>query len=145
MNGDKRVRPSKILSVVASDKETGDNYLVTALHLISKRSSKNEFKRLAQAKAVRSGVESMIEAYRIDHQIILGDINDYPGSKTLEILKDGQLVNPADSDDCSYTYSGKCNLIDHIIVSKSLSGGELYDVEMNEKYSDHSAVVYKGK
>ena len=143
MNGDKKVRPSKVLSVVAQHNGTNESYLFTVAHLISKTRPANDSKRQAQAIAVRLGMDSMKTTYDIDHTVLMGDMNDYPGSKTLINLKGDDLTNPADQNDCSYTYQGKCNLIDHILVSKSLSGGELTDLEIPEKYSDHKAMLYQ--
>ena len=72
----------------------------------------------------------------------MGDINDYSNSKTIRILKGSSLKNPAKSNHCSYTYKGKCKLIDHILVSKNMRG-EFKVIDIPKKYSDHSAVVFK--
>ncbi|WP_422449547.1 MULTISPECIES: endonuclease/exonuclease/phosphatase family protein [unclassified Endozoicomonas] len=142
MIGSKKVRPSKVLSAVARHQVTKELYLFTTVHLISKTRSSNEAKRHAQALAVKSGMESISNNYPVSHTVLMGDMNDYPGSQTLLNLKGDDLINPADQNDCSYIYRGKCNLIDHILVSKSLSGGELTNLDMPEKYSDHKAVIY---
>ncbi len=142
MDGKKKVRPSKVLSVIAEHSSTGDKYLFSAAHLISKTRKTNEPKRHAQALALRAGMDSMIDKYNPDHVVLMGDMNDYPGSQTLINLKGSDLINPADSDDCSYVYRGKCNLIDHILVSRELSGGELTDIDVPEKYTDHKPVLY---
>lgn len=143
MDGQKRVRPSKVLSVIANHNKTGDKYLFSGAHLISKTRESNETKRHAQALALRAGVDRMIESYRPDHIVVMGDMNDYPGTQTLINLKGTDLVNPADSDDCSYEHRGNCHLIDHILISRGLAGGEFTDIDVPDKYTDHKPVLYQ--
>lgn len=137
--GDKKIRPSKVLGAVLSDGNI--YYQVTVAHLISKRGN-NDAKRLAQATAIRSGIASMASQFPFHHEILMGDMNDTPGSPTLERLKNGVLLNTSTPNVCSYTYRNLCSLIDHILISPSLAGGTLYDVEMDDNFSDHRAIVY---
>ncbi|MFT6903875.1 MAG: endonuclease/exonuclease/phosphatase family metal-dependent hydrolase [Oleiphilaceae bacterium] len=141
----KRIGPSKVLGFVAKDNK-GKDHIIIATHLISKRGN-NDGKRLAQAQAISLARQLMHQSYKTDSAIILGDLNDTPGSETLNELTSGEypLTNPYKKKVCSYTYRGKCSLIDHILVTRNLSGGKLDYIEMPKKYSDHNALVYKLK
>jgi endonuclease/exonuclease/phosphatase family metal-dependent hydrolase len=141
---DKKVRPSKVLGVVVTPKSSQQKFVVIVTHLISKRGD-NDAKRQAQAMAITEARNAMQSHHKTQHAIVLGDINDVVGSATLSTLVGGHypLVNPADKNDCSYIYRNRCQLIDHILISPSLSGGSLYHIDMKEKYSDHHALIYK--
>jgi len=141
----KSVRPSKVVGVVTKSKN-GHQFIVITAHLISKRGN-NDAKRQAQAAAIARSRDSLQQQYPKAHAIIMGDLNDVMGSKTLSTIVRGRgnnsLVSPSTSSDCSYVYRGKCSLIDHILISPSLSGGKLETVKMPSSISDHRAVVYR--
>lgn len=141
MLGSKRIRPSKVLSVIAVDAESNESYLLIAAHLVSKRSN-NDAKRNAQAKAINSARLFMVEAHSPTHTIVMGDLNDVDGSDTLETLKSEVLVSPAGTEDCSYTYQNKCNLIDHILVTETLGGGDFSTIDVPDSFSDHKTIIY---
>lgn len=136
----KKIRATRALTAVLTDgKET---YMIAVAHLASKLGN-NDLKRVAQAKSLKSGINAMLSKYDVDHKIILGDMNDTPNSDTLKTLMVGGYQNPARVTNCSYTYRNKCSLIDHILTSSSLAGGEFYDQPMSSTFSDHRAVIYK--
>jgi predicted extracellular nuclease len=141
LNGNK-IRPSKILGAVTT-LPTGEKVAVIVAHLVSKRGN-NDAKRLAQAKAVSKARNDMHSRLGVSHAIVMGDMNDTPKSPALRALLVGSvpLTNPADNRDCSYIYRGNCQLIDHILISKSLSGGSLKHIDMPDTYSDHHAIIY---
>lgn len=137
----KSVRPSKALTVVltAGDK----SFLVTVAHLISRRSDQ-DFKRLAQATGIKNTHNNIKNRIAGDvSEVVMGDFNDYTHSSVLSKLMGGTLVNTADVYDCSYTYRGRCDLIDHILVSPDMSSGRIETFSMPEIFSDHKAVVFE--
>ncbi|MBT7409212.1 MAG: endonuclease/exonuclease/phosphatase family protein [Methylococcales bacterium] len=137
----KKIRPSKIISGVVS--ENNQKYLLVATHLISKRSRKNTSKRIAQAKSIVKGIKVMLKKHGQMPVIIMGDLNDTPDSKTLNILTQNMVNTANEHPVCSYLYRNKCVQLDYIIVSPSLSGGKLFSVKIPKKFSDHRAVIYK--
>ena len=138
LDGDNRVRPSKVVGSTLSDGV--EEYFVVVAHLISQRSD-NDSRRLHQAKAIVKGVNALKSA-TTDHVIVMGDFNDYPESPPLVELKSLGLINPATANDCSYTYRRTCRLIDHVLVSEGIAGGNLDDFKMDERFSDHHALIY---
>ena len=137
-------RPSKVLGVGLKD--GNETYFVVVTHLLSKRSS-NDDKRYAQADAIRNAVIDQYGQY--NHFIVMGDMNDLPGSDVLQKLKGERddktnLLQPASSSDYSYVYEGRKQLIDHILVSKDLAeGGTFWSVELPEAITDHRVVVFE--
>ena len=76
------VNPSKVL--IADVRMEGDIISVIVAHLISKRGS-NDDKRVAQATVIRRhAIKAMIEG---KHVIVMGDLNDEPGSGTLRRIR----------------------------------------------------------
>lgn len=144
-----RVRPSKVVGAVVATPE-GDVALVTS-HFLSKRNASNDEPRAAQADAVRQNFLSLFQRNGVRHGIVLGDLNDTPNSLPLTILtSNGILKNTlysnnrtATSNDCSFTYAGECELIDHILKTDSLAGGEFRIVQTDRQFTDHHAVQYR--
>lgn len=139
-------KPSKVIAVGLKD-DAGKTYYVVATHFLSKRSN-NDTKRLAQADAVRQAIKAQFNNY--DHFVVLGDINDLPNSPVLKRLRglddqETNLVQPADiSEDYSYIYDGRKQLIDHILVDAQLaSGGKLETILLPEAITDHRMVVFR--
>lgn len=128
--GTKKI-PSKALGV--SLKNNNETYNIVVAHLISKRSS-NDKKRAAQANAITKYL-----ANRNGHNIVMGDLNDVPGSVTLNQLTESGL-NVINSSEYSYTYQNKRQLIDHILVSDSLLADATFESFSLGPISDHRAV-----
>ena len=87
--------------------------------------------------------------------IVLGDLNDFTYSDSLQVLCGEQLTNltgnlPA-PDRYSYIYQGSAELIDHVLVSSALlgKGADVDIVHMNCEFptttqvSDHDPVVVR--
>jgi predicted extracellular nuclease len=135
----KKIRPSKALSVViANGRKT---FLVTIAHLISKRGD-NDAKRLAQASAISITHKALHEKYKTSSQIILGDLNDTPDSPVLGVFY-GIGFKVVSQSVCTYTYKGKCDLIDHILVADEYAGGSIYTKKTMKSHTDHSILVYR--
>jgi len=137
--------PSKVLGVALQNEEV--SYYVIAAHLISKRGP-NDQKRFAQADAIR---QALVASYgKYNHYIVMGDMNDTPGSNVLRRLKGEwdphpDLVQIADTrgmyHDYSYIYSGNKQLIDHILIDSELAKSlEFFTLEQLPVVSDHRAV-----
>jgi len=140
--------PSKILG--ASFNYEGKSYYIILAHLLSKRnsSSSKDRKRAAQANAILQIVNTKIGNY--DHLIVMGDLNDTPGSTTLKELR-GQnaipanpvLLQTADVNDTDfYSIKKYKSLIDHILISESLKQdcNTLQKIETGP-ISDHYAML----
>ena len=135
----KSVRPSKAFSAVFYYKDS--TVVVTTAHLISRKGN-NDAKREAQARAIKWGTGNLKFAFDADYEIIMGDFNDYPDSKTLQILKGDNLVSYEDASDCSYTYRGSCKLIDHILTTPNIGQKQLDAFVIDPRLKDDHRAVY---
>ncbi len=147
------VRASKVLGVeVEID---GDDFLFVVAHLISKRNPSNDNRRLAQADGIRNEILGVFST--VDLIVIMGDLNDTPGSAPLhkirglndaqpDFIQTGRVVGPDPS--FSFTFQGVDQLIDHILLSPSLQSA--FDaIATDDQHvsidtgpiSDHLAVV----
>ncbi len=147
---DQTTRPSKILGVTLS--KGGQTYSVIVAHLLSKRRNtpKKDNRRAAQANAIQKLVSERL--LMNDHVVVMGDINDTPGSITLRELRgfsaDGgsaKLAQTAQVDDPNlYSMKGYKELIDHILVSDDLKSrcSPLYTIKTGP-ISDHLGVAVR--
>lgn len=123
-NEERDVNPSKILAATLTI--GGERVYVLVAHLIS-RASPNDAKRLAQANIIRRhAVRAML---RDEHVIVMGDINDTPGTPVVNRLRGfddiwGDMVQTAhavpEAQRFTYDYNGELNLLDHVLLSPSL-------------------------
>jgi cyclophilin family peptidyl-prolyl cis-trans isomerase/endonuclease/exonuclease/phosphatase family metal-dependent hydrolase len=149
---EKDVNPSKILGVELRV-DTEPVYILLT-HLISRR-GQNNAKRLAQATVVRrKAVKAMLDE---KHVIVMGDINDTPGTPVLQRLRGfgdiwGKMIQTANSVEPSqrftHIHEGQKNLLDHILISPSLRDEFLAVPEIERceiidaaNISDHRAVL----
>jgi len=124
--------PSKALGV--SLKNGSTKYYVVVAHLLSKRGD-NDDKRTAQANAISKLLKS-----KTGHKIVMGDLNDVPTSTTLKELYSAGL-NIIDENEYSYIYNNKKQLIDHILVSDSLTSDAKFTSFELGPISDHRGVM----
>jgi predicted extracellular nuclease len=88
----------------------------------------SEARRVEQARLVQSFVQELLAADPSAKAIVLGDLNDVPGSATLAVLTSGEgrpaltdLLEQLPPDErYSYVFGGQSEAIDHILVSPSL-------------------------
>jgi predicted extracellular nuclease len=87
----------------------------------------SETRRVEQARLVHEFAAGALAADPDANLIVLGDLNDVPGSATLAIVAGEQpplLADLAgllpDAERYSYVFNGQSELIDHILVSPSL-------------------------
>jgi len=102
---------------------------------------RSEVQRHQQAAIVNAFVDRILAADRDARVIVLGDLNDFQFSQTMDILKGDVLVNLYDTlplpERYSYVFDGNSQALDHILVSLSVRRVELYDVvHMNSEFAD---------
>jgi predicted extracellular nuclease len=101
--------------------------------------------RHQQANVVAGFVEELLAADPRAAVAVLGDLNDFQFSETLEILEDAGLANlmetlPAD-EQYSYVFDGNSQVLDQILVSKELltPKPEYDSVHVNAEFADQAS------
>lgn len=102
---------------------------------------RSEVQRHQQAAILNDFVDRILAADRDARVIVLGDLNDFQFSQTMDILKGDVLVNLYDMlplpERYSYVFDGNSQALDHVLVSRSIRRVELYDVvHMNSEFAD---------
>lgn len=157
--GDTLIPTRDILYVEGKIKSSGDTLHLFVNHWPSRRGGETESEknRIAAAKVLRSFIEQLWISNPNASIIIMGDFNDEPSNESIrgELLmakhpaNEINLFNLAYQDHIegkgSYNYRGKWNMLDQIIVSKSLSDNtgkwEVGDFEVFRR----EFMVYKGE
>jgi uncharacterized protein len=114
----------------------GRRLVVIGCHFVSKRGDQPRFgrfqppasptqaQRLAQAHEVHQFARALLQADQDAHLLVLGDLNDTPGSATLTELAGGLLTNLVvqlpEAEQYTYVFGGQSEAIDHIVVSPAL-------------------------
>jgi hypothetical protein len=104
-----------------------------------------ENQRHKQAQVIKSFVEDVLRANPDANVIVLGDLNDFQFSETINILKAAGLTDVIESlpADQQYTYihEGNSQVLDHILLSKNLTktGFETDVVHINSEFSDRTS------
>ena len=101
--------------------------------------------RHRQAEVVGGFVEDILAADKRAAVAVLGDLNDFQFSETLEILEDAGLANlmktlPA-AEQYSYVFDGNSQVLDQILVSKELltPKPEYDSVHVNAEFADQAS------
>ena len=116
----------------------------------------SEVKRHQQAREVRAFVDELLAANKNSRVAVLGDINDFQFSETVDILVgsgEGALTDlprtlPAD-EQYTYVYEGNSQVLDHILLSsRFVRDTYAYDIvhvnaEFNDQISDHDPQVVR--
>jgi predicted extracellular nuclease len=105
----------------------------------------SEIARHAQAQVVNDFVDELLEADPNANVVVLGDINDFDFSETVDILEGGvlttlmQTLPPAER--YSYVFEGNSQVLDQILVSDHLGGFPIdYDpVHVNSEFADQAS------
>ena len=110
----------------------------------------SEIQRTEQARVLRGFFGELTAIDRRAAVVVLGDLNDFPFSPTVDILtrRGGlrALIDTLPKDErYSYVFDGSSQTLDHILVSRSL-GKVAYDVvhinaEFADQASDHDPQV----
>ncbi|WP_426272355.1 FN3 associated domain-containing protein [Exiguobacterium sp. R-17] len=143
----------------------GDSYHVIVNHFNSKGGDgadfgknqpvvrKSEVQRHAIANIVQNFVSELKTEVKDSNVVVLGDLNDFQFSETLDILKGKNLWNTVDdlpkSERYSYVYNGNAQVLDHILISNNLKSYTSSDiVNINSDYmeadgsaSDHDPAI----
>ena len=116
-----------------------------------------EIQRHKQAQVVNTFVDEIIKVNRNAKIVVMGDLNDFEFSETLNILQgngDEQVLNnqinklPV-NERYSYIYKGSSQVLDHLLVSNAIKDNTDIDVvhvnaeftENTGRASDHDPVV----
>ncbi len=116
----------------------------------------SEAKRVAQARAVNTFVRQILTIDAQAKLVVLGDLNDYEFSESLQTLKGGVLTNLTERlplrSRYTYIHNGNSETLDHILVSSALAmpgtatvrdvhaNAEFYDQAV-ERATDHDPVL----
>lgn len=169
--GDSLIPTRDILYVEGKIKSSGDILHIFVNHWPSRRGGETESEknRLAAARVLRSFIEQLWRDQPNASIVIMGDFNDEPSNNSIknELLmashpaNEINLFNLAYTDHMerkgSYNFRGKWNMLDQIIVSKTLSANtgnwqvgtfEVFRREFmiykGEKYGDAPNRTYGG-
>ncbi len=104
-----------------------------------------EVQRHQQANVVADFVEQLLDADRRARVIVLGDLNDFEFSETLDILEDSGLTNLMETlpvpERYSYVFEGNSQTLDQILVSGALTRPrpEYDSVHVNAEFADQAS------
>ena len=106
----------------------------------------SEVQRHQQAQLVNDFVDEILAAFKNARVVVLGDLNDFEFSQTLEILEGGgTLANLMDrlpkAERYSYVFEGNSQVLDQMLVSDKLDRAETtYDVvRVNAEFADQAS------
>jgi predicted extracellular nuclease len=95
---------------------------------------------------VNSFVDELVAANPQANVIVLGDINDFEFSETVELLEGGVLTTLMDTlpkaERYSYVFEGNSQVLDQILVSANLLGNFPIDydpVHVNAEFADQAS------
>jgi hypothetical protein len=110
----------------------------------------SEVQRHQQAQIENNFVAQILSVDANANVIVLGDINDFEFSATVDILKGDVLTDLYEKlpleERYSYVFEGNSQTLDHILVSGSLKNRSAFDVvhvnaEFADQASDHDPLV----
>jgi predicted extracellular nuclease len=106
----------------------------------------SEVARHGQAQAVNDFVDEILVADPQANVIVLGDINDFEFSETVDILEGGVITSLMDTlpkpERYSYVFEGNSQVLDQILVSDNLLGNfpiEYDPVHVNSEFADQAS------
>jgi endonuclease/exonuclease/phosphatase family metal-dependent hydrolase len=130
----------------------GRDFVLLAVHLKSKSAPDDPDRRLAEARHTRSIADTITRADPSSAILILGDMNDVPGSPPLSAIEGPRSESYADAASVppfawTYAYGADRELIDHQMMSPVLcpmldpGSVTIPHGDMVEHASDHSPVA----
>ena len=140
----------KTLIVVANhfNSKGGDNPLFGHLQPPTRVT---ETQRHAQARIVNAFARDIQRANPFDNYVVLGDLNDFEFSQTVQILQGFQLLDLMyllpPNERYSYVFEGNSQALDHILVSPALLlplpeyDSVHVNAEFHDQQSDHDPQV----
>lgn len=130
----------KEIIVIANhfNSKSSDNYLFGS---VQPPVFSTEVQRAKIAKVVGSFAEDVLQKNPAANLVVLGDLNDFQFSDTLNILKGSALTNLVNtlplSERYSYNFQGNSQTLDHILVNNRLASASKLDiVHINADYAD---------
>jgi uncharacterized protein len=113
----------------------------------------SEVARHQQAQLVNDFVDSILAVDANAHVVVIGDINDFQFSQTVDILKGGVLNDLVETlppgERYSYVFEGNSQVLDHILVTNATFGLPFVfdavhaNAEFADQASDHDANVVR--
>jgi predicted extracellular nuclease len=148
--GEFRMRGKKVFVIANHFNSKGGDHPLFGRFQPPVRST--EVQRHAQAQIVNDFVDDLLAADEHANVIVLGDINDFEFSETVEILEGGVLTSLMNTlpkpERYSYVFEGNSQVLDQILVSDNILNGfaTQYDVvhvnsEFANQASDHDPQV----
>ncbi|KNF09759.1 putative extracellular nuclease [Gottschalkia purinilytica] len=155
--------------IVAEFEFKGEKIFVIGNHLNSKSGDDKAFGstqpplrssetiRHEQAKVINNFSKQILRNSPNANVVILGDLNDFEFSETLNILKGNEFTNTIEnlpvSERFNYMYKGNSQVLDHILVDNKAADKTKVDiVNINSEYtqaggrvSDHDPIVVELK
>jgi hypothetical protein len=113
----------------------------------------SEVQRVQQAQIIHDFVAQMLAIDTEAKVIVLGDLNDFPWSLPVQTLAGQELDNLIErlpeNERYTYLYEGNAEVLDHILVSQSLTGNvdnfEIVHINAEMlpvmRLSDHDPVI----
>jgi predicted extracellular nuclease len=103
-----------------------------------------ETQRHQQAAVVRDFVRQALDVDRKARVIVMGDLNDFEFSRTLDIVESAPMVNLMETlkrnARYSYVFEGNSQTLDQILVTKALRRRAEYDsVHVNAEFFDQAS------
>jgi predicted extracellular nuclease len=140
--GEFRARGKKLFVVVNHFSSKTDDQPLFGPAQPPTRFSENA--RHGQAQVVHDFVATLLDADPYANVVVLGDINDFEFSRTVDILEaDGALhslvKDLAPAERYSYVFEGNSQVLDQILVSPNLGGHFPHDydvVHVNSEFAD---------
>ena len=106
----------------------------------------SEVQRHAQAAVVNDFVDQILADDPNANVIVLGDMNDFEFSETVDILEGGVLTSLMDTlpkaERYSYDFEGNSQVLDQIVVSNSMLANfpiEYDPVHVNSEFADQAS------
>jgi hypothetical protein len=144
--------------LVGEFKWKGKTYFVVANHFNSKGGddpllgriqppvNSSEVQRHKQATVVGDFVDTLLAADRNANVVVLGDLNDFDFSETLDILEGrGRLTNLMETlpvfERYSYVFDGNSQVLDQVLVSRNIAATrpEYDSVHVNAEFFDQAS------
>jgi predicted extracellular nuclease len=141
--GEFRMRGKKVFVIANHFNSKGGDHPLFGRFQPPVRSS--EVQRHAQAQIVNDFVDDLLAADEHANVIVLGDINDFEFSETVEILEGGVLTSLMNrlpkAERYSYVFEGNSQVLDQILASDNVLWFPVeYDVvHVNSEFADQAS------
>jgi uncharacterized protein len=142
--GEFRMRGKKVFVIANHFNSKGGDEPLFGRFQPPTRSS--EVQRHAQAQVVNDFIDQIRAADPNANVIVLGDINDFEFSQTVDILEGGVLTSLMDTlpkaERYSYDFEGNSQVLDQILVSNTMLANFPIDydpVHVNSEFSDQAS------